>query len=148
SDVYKRQAYTYLILFCMSYFASAYIMFKVEDNGTFKPQAFMVMGLGSILLFLTFGSLGICLSAILSKARSVTPTAIGVVLGTFILGIFSGLNEKVSALKYFSPFQYIDSGYIMEHEAIETLYLLIMLGLVVASLVSAYFFYSRKDIQA
>lgn len=139
---------TYLTLFAFSYFSSAYVMIQIEDNNTFNSRAFFMMALGSILLLWTFVSIGILLSAVLTKARSVTPTALGLVLGCFVLGIFSGLDKKVEVLKYLSPFQYVDSGYIMEHEALNGLYMLIMIALIVVSLIAAYLRYNKKDIQA
>jgi ABC-2 type transport system permease protein len=62
------------------------------------------------------------------------------------VSIISGLQPELENLKYLSPFKYFDAGVLFRTSQFDTTYLLISLGIILASLGFAYWTYNRRDL--
>lgn len=80
-------------------------------DGLLGQVTLLMIALFFIQLF--FLTLGFLLGAILKTTKLATSAATGIVLGTFFLSILSDLSDKVTFLKYFTPFKAYNSVTVM-----------------------------------
>jgi len=72
--------------------------------------------------------------------------AIGLILGLYFVSIFAGMNEKLTWLKYLTPFGWFNASEFFRSGRFEP-YALVLTGLaVVLFLFAAYFTYDRRDL--
>ena len=91
------------------------------------------------IMAITFG-----ISACVNK--NVIGIGIGVAFGLYFLNIISNLTDGLEFIGKITPFGYANSGYIIEHGAIEILPLVIGIILAGLGVALAFFRYSKKDI--
>ncbi|MDP4109104.1 MAG: ABC transporter permease subunit [Bacillota bacterium] len=120
--------------------------------------AFIVVNKFNLILFvmitftlffvqLIFMALGFLISVTARKIESVVTVSLSTVFGFYVigsLGSFLGENR----VRYFSPFRYFDTGYIIEHSAYETSFLAISIAFIIAALAGSFLIYIKKDIHA
>jgi ABC-2 type transport system permease protein len=109
-----------------------------------KPFALLVTA--TVLLHLTFAAISFALSALMRKTRSIVSISLGIVLGSYFLNVMSGVSEDLENFKYVSFFQYIDAATIVKNNAINILYVWIMVAVILISVIFAYLYYRKKDI--
>ncbi len=108
----------------------------------------LVMLLFSITLFqLFFMSVGLCISLLVKRVRSVTPYSLGLGFGCYVMSAFSGIFGQV-ALELITPFKHFDPAYIVEHNAYDMPLVLLNIGITLAALGVSYWRYIRRDIPA
>lgn len=114
---------------------------------TFNLKIFFLISLTMFFVQLMFLALGIMISVIAGKIKSVISVSLSTVFGFYIIGsLGSFLGEK--NVRYFSPFRYFEPAYIIQHGAYETSFAVIGLVLIIALLAASYLVYLKKDIHA
>jgi ABC-2 type transport system permease protein len=104
--------------------------------------------LGSILIFqLFFLGVGLVFSLLVRRVRSVTPYALGLAFGAYVLGAFSGVFSDVY-LEFITPFKHFDAAYIVKINAFNTPLVLFNIAVSLVALVVSYWLYLRRDIRA
>lgn len=105
--------------------------------------------LSSTLFFVQvmFMTLGIIVSVMAGKIKSVISISISTVFGFYIIGTLGSIigDEKV---RYMSPFRYFDLAYIIKNAAYETSFLIVGIIFVIAAIAASYFIYVKKDVHA
>jgi ABC-2 type transport system permease protein len=86
-------------------FSECGIMESIKEVGIFYGSALYVG--------VVFMSLGILLSSLLRSSRGSSGIAAAIVLGTFILGIISVVNDDLGFLSYFSPLDWVRTQKLM-----------------------------------
>lgn len=115
---------------------------RTYDTGT------LVLLLGSIVIFqLFFLSVGLVVSLLVKRVRSVTPYAMGLAFGMYVLSAFGGLLGT-SVIEDVTPFKYFDTNYIVQHGAYDLPLVFISLTVIIVSFVASYLLYTRRDIPA
>ena len=137
---------SYIVLFNIMLFIANYIMMEVLKTGGFDIKVFILLSLGALLLHLTFAAIGLLISVFIIKARTVMSVSLGVVLGMYFLGLASSMSDKLTGLKYVSPFKYVDAADIIINAKIDYMYIIIMVLIIGFSLIGTYIFYRKKDI--
>lgn len=122
------------------------IGFKFASNEQVAMKTFSLLVIATILLHFTFATISFFMSTIIKKNRNILATSLGLVFVCYFFGIISGVSDKFQNLKYLSPFKYVDAGDILKANAIEPLYILIMVTIMVISVALTYAVYRRKDI--
>jgi ABC-2 type transport system permease protein len=108
----------------------------------------LILLLVSILIFqLFFLSVGLLISLLVKRVRSVTPYALGLAFGAYVLSAFSGILGEV-ALELITPFKHLDATYIVKNEAYDTPLILLNVGVSLVALAISYWRYIRRDIPA
>jgi ABC-2 type transport system permease protein len=113
----------------------------------FETQALVLLLLSILIFQLFFLSVGLIISLLVKRVRSVTPYALGLGFGMYVLSAFSGL-QGVSVLEYLTPFKHFDPLYISQHSAYDTPLVLLSVAVIVLSLAASYWRYQRRDIPA
>lgn len=108
----------------------------------------LLLVLFSIVFFqLFFLSVGLIVSLLVKRVRSVTPYSLGLGFGSYVLSAFSGIFGDVT-LEYLTPFKHLDVAAIVKNGAYDMPLLLLNIAVTVISLAASYWVYLRRDIPA
>lgn len=134
---------TNLVVWAISF--AAILLFR-EDREYDMPTLLLLL-LSIVIFQLFFLSVGLVISLLVKRVRSVTPYALGLGFGMYVLSAFSGIFKDVK-LELITSFKHIDPAYIVQHGAYDTPLLLLNIGVTLVSLAVSYWLYSRRDIPA
>ncbi|HWQ80601.1 MAG TPA: ABC transporter permease subunit [Anaerovoracaceae bacterium] len=114
---------------------------------SFNLKVFFLISLTLFFVQLILAALGIMISVIAGKIKSVISVSLSTVFGFYIIGsLGSFLGEE--RVRYFSPFRYFDAAYIIKHGAYETSFAVVGIVFIIAAIAVSYLIYLRKDIHA
>jgi ABC-2 type transport system permease protein len=120
-------------------------MYKGERTYEIKP---LLLLLSSIVLFqLVFLSVGMLISLLVKRVRSVTPYSMALAFGMYILSAFGGMLGDVK-LEIITPYKHFEPNYILRNAAYDLPKVMISVALIVLSVVGSYILYQRRDISA
>ncbi len=139
-------AFSCLLLTDLAVTASTFIAIALLSGG--RPYDTGTLGLllvSMLILQLFFLSVGMVISLLVHRVRSVTPYSLALGFGAYILAAFSGIFGDVK-LEYITPFKQIDAAYIVLHNAYDMPLLLVNLAVTVVALLASYALYLRRDI--
>ena len=96
-------------------------------------------------LQLFFLMVGMLISLLPRKIRSVTPYSMGMVFGLYLLNAFGGMigDDKLS---YITPFKHFDANYIIRNGNLDLPLVLISVSVIIISVVGGYLLYTRRNI--
>lgn len=123
----------------------------VASAQSYRPDSefYAFLNRSSLALFvleLIFLAIGVFLGCAMKQYKRAGSTAVALLLATYFFSIISGMHEKLDFLKYFSPFKYFDAGKLFREGSIDTTYLLLSAGIIVAAMAGAYLTYARRDL--
>jgi ABC-2 type transport system permease protein len=98
------------------------------------------------IIELIFLALGLLLGCAMKRYKLAGSTAIGIILAAYFLSVFSGLQEKLDFLKWFTPFKYYDTTNLFHNGSLDGISLLLSAGIIVGCLVGAYISYNKRDL--
>jgi ABC-2 type transport system permease protein len=113
----------------------------------YEPRTLLLLLLSIVIFQLFFLSVGLVISLLVKRVRSVTPYALGLGFGTYVLSAFSGVFGDVK-LEYITPFKHLDPAYIVQHGAYNAPLVLLNVAVTLVALVVSYWLYTRRDIPA
>lgn len=105
---------------------------------------YLLLGSGVIFQLLFF-SLGLLISLVARRVRSITPWSLGLAFGTYVISAFSGILGDVK-LEYLSPFKHFDPGRIIRELQYDTWLVVIDTLIVLLALGASYWLYQKRDI--
>lgn len=112
----------------------------------FEMKALLLL-LGSMAVFQVFFlSLGVLISLLVKRVRSVTPYSMGLAFGLYVLNAFGGMLGEDS-LEVLTPFKHFEPNYIITHVAYDPL-ALISVAVILAAVPASYLLYIRRDIHS
>lgn len=94
-----------------------------------------------------FISIGVLLSVLLKSSKGSSGIALGIVFGTFILGIVGTMVEKLNFLSYLSPIDWVNTQKLMTDGILIGEWVIGLLTIGIA-FVLANLFYNRKDLRS
>jgi ABC-2 type transport system permease protein len=108
----------------------------------------LVLLLVSIVIFqLFFMTVGLVISLLVKRVRSVTPYSLGLGFGMYVLAAFTGMFGT-SALEYITPFKHFDPAYIVQNNRYDTPLVMINIAVSLIALGVSYWRYIRRDVPA
>jgi ABC-2 type transport system permease protein len=134
---------TNLVLWAASFIAIP--LFR--SNRDFNAGTLALLLASAAIFQLFFLSVGLVVSLLVKRVRSVTPYSLGLGFGAYVLSAFSGLLGDIK-LEYITPFKHLDPAYIVQHDTFNTPLVLLNVGITVISLGVSYWLYLRRDIPA
>lgn len=137
---------SYILFFNVILFIADFGILEAFKTDEFNIKIFALLSISAFLLHLTFAALGLFISVFITKARTLMSVSLGVVIGTYFLGLASSLSDRLDILKYISPFKYVDAIEIIINNKIDYKYIIIMVSIICVSVIGTYLFYHRKDI--
>ena len=103
---------------------------------------------GAGLLSLTFGAIGLLVSTLVKEARSASGATLGIVLGTYLLGVMATLGGKAEKAGVISPYKLVEPGDIVAADGLEGVKVAALVAIGVAAASAAFVRFSRRDIHA
>ena len=140
-------AVTSLVATNIVYLLAASMMVQNIKDSSFHWGPFLLIFASTFIVQLMFLSLGIILSVLIPKIRSVLSVSLGTVFGLFAIGMLgSVLGDE--AVRYITPFKYFAPAYIIEYSAYEFSFIVVAILFVIAACTASYVIYEKKDIHA
>ncbi len=138
-------------VFCFVVFMAAFYLLSVVSYLTFSDYSLaeamkevaIILG-GTLFVCFVFLLAGFFLSTVIKSSKQSASVSMGIVFGTFMLGIMSLLVEKLEFLKYLSPLEWIKANKLIE-EGLNLPELLIGFGIMAISVFAAFQIYRKKD---
>ncbi|MFZ3580410.1 ABC transporter permease subunit [Virgibacillus sp. DJP39] len=124
---------------------TATIMLQLVKTEAYNNQVFLMISITFLFVQLIFLGLGMFISVIYSKIKSVITVSLSIVFLFFIIGMVAGIDGQDLG-RYFSPFQYFDTTYIMIHSSYEPAFLLVGMTIIIVSIILSFMIYTKKDI--
>jgi len=120
-------------------------MFK--GDSTYETKPLLLLLLSVVVFQLFFLAVGLVISLLVKRVRSVTPYAMGLGFGMYVLSVFGDMLGE-SVLEKVTPFKHFNPNYIVQHGAWDTPLVLISVAVIVISLVASYVLYTKRNIPA
>lgn len=115
------------------------------EGRDYDVRAVVLLLLSMAVFQLFFLTVGMVISLMVKRIRSVTPFSMGLVFGLYILNAFgSMIGEK--SLEIFSPFKHFAPSYIVKHAAWDLPLALISVAAIIISVILSYMLYQRRNI--
>lgn len=141
-------ALTALTIVNLVVWITSYVSLALFAHDKVYDAKALVLLLVSILPFqLFFLTVGMVISLLVKRVRSVTPFSMALVFGLYILRAFGGMIGSQS-LEVLSPFQHFNSNYIINNAAYDWPLVSISLVVIVISLAGSYALYLRRNMLA
>ena len=135
-----------LILTDIVVWISSYVCISLfKGDATYETSSLMLLLLSIVPFQLFFLAVGLVVSLLVKRVRSVTPYAMALAFGMYVLSAFGDLLGEV-ALEKITPFKHFEPNYIVQHGAYDLPLVLISVAVIVISLVGSYVLYARRDI--
>lgn len=118
-------------------------IFREGQEYQVKPVVLLLLSMTIFQLF--FLTVGMAISLLVKRIRSVTPFSMGLVFGLYILNAFGDMIGEKS-LEIISPFNHFTPSYIIKHVAWDMPMVMISVVTIIVSLVGSYLLYARRNI--
>lgn len=126
---------------------SSFVFINIYRDGRPYDANTLIMLLGTIMVFqLFFLTVGLLISLLVKRVRSVTPFSMGLAFGMYILGAFGGMLGE-DKLDIITPFKHFDPNYIISNAAYDPLQLISVI-VIILSIIASYILYLRRDIHS
>ena len=140
-------ALTQLVITNIVYLLAASILVSIVASEEFSYKTFFMVSITLFFLQLIFLALGVIVSVILPKIRSVIPISLGSVFTFFIISMI-GSSQGEDAMRYITPFQYFNAPYIIKNSSYEISYMIVGTVFIILAIIASYIIYSKKDVHA
>jgi len=136
-----------LITDVVVWIASLLFINLFSGGKTYELRPLLLLLLSLLPFQLFFLSVGLVISLLVKRIRSVTPYAMALGFGMYLLSVFGDLLGE-AALEKVTPFKHFEPHYILQNVAWDMPLVLISVTVIVISLVCSYLLYTRRDIPA
>ena len=127
---------------------STFIAVTAFSNGhEYATNTLLLLMLSIVIFQLFFLCVGLVVSLLVKRVRSVTPYSLGLGFGMYVLSAFSGVFGDVK-LELITPFKHLDPAYIIQHAAFDAPLVLLDAAITLIALAVSYWLYIRRDIPA
>ncbi|PLR99243.1 ABC transporter permease subunit [Bacillus sp. T33-2] len=135
-----------VVTYIFYFVAASYVALQVKTDN-FSLKIFFLLSLTILFIQLIFLALGVIISVMVQKIKSVLTVSLATVFAFYFLGLFSDTTGD-EVKRYFSPFKYFDTTYIMKHSSYEASFLIAGAVIIIVAIAASYVVYLKKDIHA
>jgi len=118
-----------------------------KGDATYDTGTLWLLLLSIVPFQLFFLSVGLVISLLVKRIRSVTPYAMALGFGMYVLSVFGDMLGE-SILEKLTPFKHFEPNYIIQHGTYDLPLVLISVAVILISLLGSYLLYTRRDIPA
>jgi ABC-2 type transport system permease protein len=137
-----------MFLTTLAVWAATWISVGAYGGGReYDPNTLFLILLTLPVFQIFFLAVGLAVSLLVKRVRSVTPYSLGLAFGAYVLSAFSGMLNEVK-LEYITPFKHFDPSYVINHNAWNGPLVLLNATVTVVCLAVSYWLYLRRDIPA
>lgn len=120
---------------------------RLAGSDGYDTSAFIMITATLFFIQLIFAAMGVLISMLVPKIKSVLPVALGTVFGFFILNMFDSVVGK-EEIRYLTPFKYYDLNLVIREGTYETQFLVITAVFVAVAVAVSYIIYGKRDVHA
>lgn len=140
-------AFISIVITNIAYLAVTITMAFQVQTEDFSLKILIMLSLTMFFIQLIFLALGIIISVIAPRIKSVLTVSLTTVFAFYFLGMFSSTTGE-EAKRYISPFKYFDTAYIIKHASFESTFLIVGAVIIILAIAASYFVYAKKDIHS
>jgi ABC-2 type transport system permease protein len=118
-----------------------------REGREYAQGTLFLLLLSTVILQLVFLGIGLFISLLVRRVRSVTSYGLGLAFGAYILNGFSGIFGDIK-LELITPFKHLDPTYIVQNAAYNTTLVLLDVAIILVTVGVSYWLYNRHDIPA
>ena len=107
----------------------------------------ILMLLSIVILQVSFLSLGLVISLLVKRVRSVTPFALGLGFGAYVLNAFGGMLGDVP-IELLTPFKHLDAALMVQSGGYDLPLVILNISISIIAVAASYWLYNRRDIHA
>jgi ABC-2 type transport system permease protein len=124
---------------------SSFIAIDMNRDGRPYDQDALIMLLLSIVVFqLFFLTLGMLISMLVKKVRSVTPFSMALAFGMYVLSAFGSMLGEAK-LELITPFKHFEPNSILNNGEYDLPLALISVSVIVISIIGSYVLYNKRN---
>jgi ABC-2 type transport system permease protein len=117
------------------------------EGREYSQSTLILLLLSTVILQLIFLGIGLVISLLVRRVRSVTPYGLGLAFGAYILNGFSGIFGDIK-LELITPFKHLDPTNIVLQASYDTPLVLLDVVIILVSIGVSYWLYNRRDVPA
>jgi ABC-2 type transport system permease protein len=136
-----------IIITNIIYLAAATLLAYQVATVDFKVSIFILLSLTVFFVQLIFLALGIIISVVVQRIKSVLTVSLATVFAFYFLGMFSSTSGD-EVKRYLSPFKYFDTAYIIEKSGYEASFLITGAVVIIIAIGASFFIYAKRDIHS
>jgi len=130
-------AFGSLLLTELVVWAATFLSIGLYARDLDRLQTLILLLISMLVLQAFFLSVGLMISLLVRRVRSVTPYSLGLGFGSYVLAALSGILGEVK-LEYVTPFKHLDPAFIVRNNAFDAPLVLLNIGITVIALVVSY----------
>lgn len=117
-----------------------------RDGRVYETQTLLLLLLSIVLFQLFFLSVGMVLSLLMKRLRSVTSASMALSFGMYVLSAFGGMLGADS-FDLITPFKHFDANFIVTNGMYDAPLVMINVTVILVSIVGSYMLYTKRNIQ-
>ena len=126
--------------------ASSFFVIDLNRNGRELDVNALVLILSTIVVFqLFFLAVGVVISLLMKRVRSVTPLSMALAFGMYIMNIFGNMLGE-DKFEMISPFRQFDPNFILANGRYDLPLALISVGVIIVAIPASYILYQKRNI--
>jgi ABC-2 type transport system permease protein len=126
------------------YIIASFIIANTVADQSYDKGTLLLINISMLSVQLFFIALGLFLSVIMKRLKTVLPVTLGIVFGFLVLFmLYQTLSD--SKLAYITPFAYFDVAYTLAAKGFKTNLFILDIILVLAFIALTYIIYNKKD---
>lgn len=131
----------------LSVWVSSFLIINYLNDGPPIDNKPLIMLLASIVVFqLFFLTVGILISLLMKRVRSVTPLSMALAFGMYVLSAFGGMLGD-DTIDVISPFKHFEPNAIITNGSYDPL-MMISVAVILIAIPASYIMYSKRNIQS
>ncbi len=110
------------------------------------PDFLVLVAVAGFIFNLFFLGLGMLSAAATRRHKLSAGIGVGVIFALYLASILAALTERMSFLRWATPFSYFDGVKILRNLRLDPIYLVLAAAVIVASVAATYLCYERRDL--
>jgi ABC-2 type transport system permease protein len=132
----------------LSMWLSSFLVINlVRDGESYQTKPVILLLLSVVVFQMFFLTVGILISLLMRRVRSVTPLSMALAFGMYVLSAFGDMLGE-DTIELISPFTHFEPNYITKNVAYDTPLVLISLVTILIAIPANYLLYSKRDIHS
>ena len=125
---------------------SSFVIINMVRDGEAYDSSKLVILLMTIVIFqLFFLTVGMLISLLMKRVRSVTPLSMALAFGMYVISAFSGMLGDAK-LEVITPFKHFEPNYIIKHGSYDLPLVMISVLVILISTAGSYWLYAKRNI--
>lgn len=126
--------------------SSIYFTAMINKNHESVNHDILLLMMGLFFMQIIFFSIGAAIAGMSKKPKTAPSLATSTLLVTFFIYFLINLNDKLSFLKYLTPFKYFDAKEILANGKLDHFFMALSSAIVISMVFATYRFFSKRDL--